>query len=329
MTAELLSRDNLLKYVSEEEIFGLFLKEVSLARRVCNDARGDQSPGCNFFIGDDGRLIFHDPSCKEWTGDCFHVAQKAWGLPFLETLKRINAELNVGLYDGYNRPSMTRAPIERVVRVRPEKTPTLIRVRTCDFTRLDKIYWSRHGVSLELLEEYQVHRAEKVWLKHGLWYQYNFYHPAYVYVLGDAVKVYMPALGGWTKRFVNNTDKNVWVHVQGYAQLPDSGDVLFITSSMKDVLTLVALGYPAIAFQGEGYPPPVGLMDSLKSRFKNIIVWYDNDDPGVQASINLTQDWGLDYINTPKDTPKDPADFVWNIGQQELKDYVSKKLQSL
>lgn len=69
--------------------------------------------------------------------------------------------------------------------------------------------------------------------------------------------------------------------------LPKNGDYLVITKSMKDVMTLYNLGIPAIAPISENCFLSESQYNKLKNKYKNLILLYDNDRPGLRAMINI------------------------------------------
>lgn len=75
--------------------------------------------------------------------------------------------------------------------------------------------------------------------------------------------------------------------------LPKQGDYLVVTKSLKDTMTLYNLGIPAIAPISENCFLSEAQYNKLKDRFKNIIVFYDNDRPGLRAMISIRKRFPL------------------------------------
>ena len=61
-------------------------------------------------------------------------------------------------------------------------------------------------------------------------------------------------------------------YVFGLAQLPNKGDILFITGGEKDVLSLSAHHFNAICFNSETAQIPRGIIESLSLRFLQYIL---------------------------------------------------------
>ena len=71
--------------------------------------------------------------------------------------------------------------------------------------------------------------------------------------------------------------------------IPVKGEKLIITKSYKDCRVLRNLGYTSIWNQNEGMIPPLYLLQDLSDRFNDIIIFYDNDNAGINAGIKLKQ----------------------------------------
>ena len=130
-------------------------------------------------------------------------------------------------------------------------------------------------------------------------------------------------------KWLSNTKKT---DVQGYIQLPDKGEKLIITSSLKDVMCLYAAGYNAIAMQSEMQIPHESLISELKDRFKVIEVLYDNDfdkesNPGQRVASQICDLYGFNNICIPSEfKSKDPSDLISNVGNfNELKNIINEQ----
>lgn len=109
-------------------------------------------------------------------------------------------------------------------------------------------------------------------------------------------------------------------------------DVVFVTSSLKDIAALDVIGIDAVAPHTEEGVIPRSILLELKEYYTHIYVGYNNDDTGVRQSIKVTnnnEDLGLKYWNVPKSIPysKDPADVLFHHDQNLLKECVFEKLK--
>ena len=101
----------------------------------------------------------------------------------------------------------------------------------------------------------------------------------------------------------------------GLEQLPAKGDTLFITGGEKDVFSLVSKGFYAICFNSETSNIPQSILKKLSYRFKHIVLLYDTDKTGLDASQkHVSQLAGLDVKRlilplTGTKSEKDISDF--------------------
>ena len=71
--------------------------------------------------------------------------------------------------------------------------------------------------------------------------------------------------------------------IQGIHMIPKYGEYLVITKSLKDVMCLYNYNIPSIAPGSETSFISDNQLSRLKQRFKKIIVFYDNDIPGING----------------------------------------------
>ena len=125
------------------------------------------------------------------------------------------------------------------------------------------------------------------------------------------------------KRFLTNWPSK---KVQGYEQLPKSGNLLVITKSMKDVMSLYSFGISAIAPNSENLFISENMLKDLKSRFKHILVIYDQDRAGKYNLGKIRKKYPeLNYFIIPKELKsKDFSDLVSNCGREKVKEYIKE-----
>lgn len=147
----------------------------------------------------------------------------------------------------------------------------------------------------------------------------------YAYKVYNNFKIYRPLADKYTKWRNNLTDYDI----QGYEQLPQKGDILFITKSMKDVMCLYEMGYPAISPSSESTFIPKDVLEQLKTRFKRIIILFDRDVAGVKRSRKLSQETGLEamFINK-KFKAKDVSDAVKANSFEEIKNWLNETIKN-
>ena len=116
--------------------------------------------------------------------------------------------------------------------------------------------------------------------------------------------------------------------LQGYWQLPESGEIVFLTSSLKDVMCLASLGYPSFALQSEMLVPSEETIKEAQERFKKVVVLYDNDfgkvsNPGQTMAAKICSKYDLTNLKIPSHyESKDISDLVKDHGIETAKDVI-------
>lgn len=186
-------------------------------------------------------------------------------------------------------------------------------------------YWKQYGITVKTLALYNVLPATKIWINGLLHHSSTEKDPVFLYVYGpNNIKSYRPYAPDKSDKW---RSKNINDIIQGFDQLPWIGDIVIITSSLKDVMMFHELGIPAIALNSETSILKEELVIHLRKRFKRIIVNYDNDVTGVESSIKYSNMYNLEYWNVPLKYKgcTDPSDLFLNHGLNVLLDELKKK----
>lgn len=204
-------------------------------------------------------------------------------------------------------------------------TETVIGIVRQEFTDVDINYWKQFNISINTLKKFNVNSI-KYYLCNGIVKgTYKRENPMYAYKVYNNFKIYRPLADKYTKWRNNLTDYDI----QGYEQLPQKGDILFITKSMKDVMCLHEMGYPAVSPSSESTFLPKDVLEQLKTRFKRIIILFDRDTAGVKRSRKLSRETGLEamFINK-KFKAKDVSDAVKANSFEEIKNWLNETIKN-
>lgn len=174
-------------------------------------------------------------------------------------------------------------------------------------------YWGRFGFTKSFMNFFNVHSlvsmrrvGKKIWGSvEG--------NPVFIYLFKKrgAFKAYRP-LDPMKDKFRGQSNGDI---LEGYDQLPPTGQHLFITSSLKDTMVLRMLGYLAVNPTSENSKRALYThVRELNSRFKNIYILFDNDKPGINAAASLSSDTGWKVLMLPTWSTKDPSDLVMKTG---------------
>jgi len=131
---------------------------------------------------------------------------------------------------------------------------------------------------------------------------------------GSLYKIYLPH--NPNKKFIK-----VQNYIQGMDQLNYDKEYLIITSSLKDLMAFVKLGYrnaEAIAPDSENTMIAEQYIKSLKKKYSKLCVLFDNDDAGINAAIKYQERYDMPYVVL--DMSKDLSDSVRDFGIQKVKE---------
>ena len=124
---------------------------------------------------------------------------------------------------------------------------------------------------------------------------------------------------------IYNLSKKV---LQGYHQLPKTGDLLVITKSMKDCMTFYSYGISAVAPSSESTFCSDKQIEEFKQRFKHIIVMYDQDKAGKHNMYKIRLNYPeLDYFVIPRYLKaKDFSDLRKLYGEEKTREFLNQCL---
>ena len=272
--------------------------------------RNDNHVTCSFFRGKSGNLYFKDfadGKCLTFEG----VVMEKYNCSYHEALRIIAKDF------GFT----SDAPVKKqVIKIQPKfegDKQTFIRVEVKDFTEAELKWWNSFGITKEILNKFKVYSCKTVFLNGYVYAQSAQHSPIYGYYFGkkeniEQWRIYMPKRKEF--RFIGNVSTKT---IQGYKQLPKSGKVVVITKSMKDCLSMYSFGIPAIAPNSETQFLTETMLNDLKKRFQYIVVFYDNDIPGIKNMRKLRKKYPeLNYFFIPRHyEAKDFSDFYKKYGR--------------
>jgi len=256
----------------------------------------DRKASCNIYLErKNGCYRLKDFGNDTYSGDCFNIVGKLKGLDcsnpkdFVEILQIINHDLCLGL--DYNHSmyvaSSPSKPVQNTETYKQSDSHKKIKPYSIvqqPFSAKETAFWQQYGITPELLKTYKVFSLKEFTSENNEGKSFTFYsidnEPIFGYVSKRYVKVYRPFSD---VRFLyggNLTDNYCF----GLEQLPAKGDTLFVTGGEKDVLSLVSRGFHAICFNSETCNIPQSIIKKLSYRFKHIVLVYDTDKTGLDAS---------------------------------------------
>lgn len=306
-----LHTETILNKISEYDIFRYYcpsFKQFGL--KFCSDLREDNAPSVSI-INWNGKLLYKDFGHPDHSFNCFDYVTKKFNCTFYDALRIIDNDFNLKLstQNAEIKFTMGYLAYRRESPADFKKVLTVIKKKRRPWNLEDKKFWSKYFVSSKILRMFDVEPISHYWINGA---RFACKSVTYAYRFGDKFKIYAPyeKENKWT----SNTNKDI---IQGYNQLPKTGNICIITSSLKDVMCLFQMGIPAIALQSEMQMPKKEIIQEIKTRFKKVAVFYDNDydnpnNPGqTMANKICKQYYPLKNIIIPDEYRiKDLSDYI-------------------
>lgn len=307
--------DWILSKVTEYDIYAKYIGQFKVGMIYNSPFRKDKNPSFGIYYSKRTKqLLFKDHG----TGECGNVVK----FVSLFTGKTEYNDILSDIVDKLNITNNTKLVSSKQY-IQP--TETVIGVVRQEFNDVDINYWKQFNISINTLKKFNVNSI-KYYLCNGIVKgTYKRENPMYAYKVYNNFKIYRPLADKYTKWRNNLTDYDI----QGYEQLPQKGDILFITKSMKDVMCLHEMGYPAVSPSSESTFLPKDVLEQLKTRFKRIIILFDRDTAGVKRSRKLSRETGLEamFINK-KFKAKDVSDAVKANSFEEIKNWLNETIKN-
>lgn len=304
--------DYILSRVSEYDIYARYIGQFKIGFIYNSPFREDKNPSFGIFRSrKTGKLLFKDHGNGQ-CGDVIKFVELYTGLTnYNDILKRIITDLSI--------KNNTKLKSTKEY----EPTETVIGIVRQDWTDIDKQYWSQFGITLDTLNKFNV-SSIKYYLCNGIVKGiYKEDNPMFAYKVYDHFKIYRPLADKYTK-WRNNLSE---ADIQGFQQLPEKGELLIITKSLKDVMCLYEMGIPAVSPSSESTFIPDKALEVLKKRFKRILICFDRDNPGIKNMRKISLKTGLKcFLVHKKFRAKDISDAVKNNGFEEIKQWLNKIL---
>jgi DNA primase len=315
-----ITKDFILSKINQESIMQYYTGlDVSSKKLMLSPFRNDHKVTCSFYKSKSDILYLHDFATNEHI-NCFQIVMKKFNVNYYEALDIIAKDF--GLIEGTH--SNKTAPI--IIQPLKETESARIQVQIKKYSNKELEWWKQFGISVKTLKKFHVFSIEHVFLNGELKFTSSDKCPIYGYYFGkdkngiEKWKIYFPLKTEY--RFLNNLSKKV---LQGYHQLPKTGELLVITKSMKDLMAMYEFGIPAVSPNSETLFVDDKKLEEFKQRFKHILVIYDQDKPGKHNMWLIRKQYPeLNYFYMPWYLAKDFTDSIKLVGIENMKEYVNE-----
>ena len=317
-----ITKDFILSKVNQESIMQHYTgQDVNSKKLFTSVLRTDNHITVGYYKSRSGILYMHDFATNEHL-DCWNVVMKLFNCSYYQALDIIAKDF--GLIEGNHQISTFK-----VIPEIKETESAKIQVQIKDYTQEELDWWLQFGINKKLLKKYHVYSLQHVFLNGELKFTSSPKCPIYGYYFGkdknseDKFKIYFPFRKEF--RFLNNVNKKT---LQGYKQLPKTGNLLVITKSMKDCISLHSFGIAACAPNSETLFINDKQLEEFKNRFNHILVIYDQDRSGRYNMSKIRKLYPeLNYFVIPKNYgSKDFSDLVRDYGIEKVKIFISEFL---
>lgn len=321
-----ITKELILSRFSEEQLMEYYLHVPVKKGLFRSPLRRDRNPTCSFYRNSSDTLIFKDFATGQHL-NVFGVVQEMFHCNYFEALRIIANDMGI-IHDRFLQKTPGKIN-ERPVKMQ-DKEVSKIQVEIQDFSDLELKWWGKYGITPEILKRFNVYSCKHVFLNGQLSAKSQQHCPIFGYYGGkipenkekmELWRCYFPKRKSY--RFITNWPAK---KIQGYDQLPKKGKLLIITKSMKDCMTLYSCGISACAPNSENLFISDSVLNELKKRFENIVVFYDNDRPGLLNMARIRKDHPeLVFISIPKEYgSKDISDFYKDHGRKETLNLIKK-----
>lgn len=312
-----MSLKDLLDKLDDYSIYSYYLGPFKPGKLMNSPLRSDDKiPSFAIFPTKDGVLLFKDHGSG--------VAGNALKFLKLYTGIETRSELERELLRIVRKTNPNESKRKTTYTYQNGLSETRIGIVRQPFTEVDKRYWKQFHISLDTLKRFNVFSIKYFLCNRVVRGTYKEDNPMYAYKVFDRFKIYRPLASKYTKWRTNLTNR----HVQGLAELPqEGGNLLIITKSLKDVMCLYEMGFDAIATSSETTFIPDDILESLRKKWKHIIILYDRDKTGMKTAREYSRRYGMDAVFVHKRfAAKDVSDAVRDNGFTYVKEWLTKTL---
>lgn len=316
-TAITMSIRDLLDKLDDYSIYSYYLGAFKPGKLMNSPLRPDDKiPSFAIFPSKTGDLLFKDHGTGE-SGNALKFVKLYRGIQTREKLER--ELLAIVRHMNPNQTIRTNTTCPRV-----SSGVTDIGIVRQPFNDVDKRYWKQFHISIDTLKKFNVFSIKYFLCNSVVRGTYKETSPMYAYKVYDKFKIYRPLAPKYTKWRTNLTNR----HVQGLAELPkEGGNLLIITKSLKDVMCLYEMGYYAIAASSETTFIPEDILQSLRSKWKHIVILYDRDRTGMLKARDYSKQYKFDAVFVHKKfKAKDVSDAVRDNGFENVKQWLKLTL---
>ncbi len=322
-----ITKEEILNKVKIIDLWYFYCKNFkTIDTSFISDLYEDENPSCRVLISNTGNLYYRDFGENHYFKDVFEYLMFKFNSTFYEVLSIISNDFNlrdcgvdpslkplIVLNAGYDQQ------LDRLVKVKSE-----INCIYQGFNLTDYNYWNSFGISLDTLNKGECFSTKSLTLDKNnkrYSYQYRKSSPIYTYQEYDINEKYIGKRIYFTfekkeRKWINDSSSEA---IQGIKLLPKNSDLLIISKAFKENCLFYELGYNSISLASESIVLKEHQFNHLKERFKEIVLWYDEDNAGRKTSYETSQKYGLKEVFLSEEC-KNITDFrLINSNEETIK----------
>ena len=307
MLDQILEEENILKIYDDYSIFSYYLGfEPEFNKAYHSPLRNDDDiPSFSIWKSSSGKILFKDFATGQ-KGDVFKFVSTLYGYTsILDTLSKINVDLDLGLIGGKEMPINGR----KIAKIKQPKQRKLINIEILSKIPPDKrfiLFWEQYGIKDEVLKMYNVTQVDTLKLTYD-----TKITPIYpkrltiAYRIGKQYQIYSPKEDNKPKQFINNFSEDIMF---GEQQIKNPKFII-ITKSFKEIMFFRQhFNWNTVSPRSESTMLSRRQMLRLLKFGVPIYVWFDNDIAGIKFQNEYVKEYPFLKPIRYKAEYKDPTD---------------------
>ena len=275
--------------------------QIRPGKNFRNPLYEDKNASCSVYFDRHANAFkMKDFGNDDYSGDCFWLVATVAGLDMKRDFQAIIDHIVSDLHLIVNDTSTSTGRQNRS-RIRPTKNTEQCKFMNDTHTRKDYhievkpfsaselAFWQRYGIRQEVLKKYNVKSLKTFEGYNRSNESYRIeattMEPMFAYSGNGYAKIYRPH--SKMRFFYGGEMPDLYCF--GLEQLPNKGDMVFITGGEKDVMSLAAHGFNAISLNSETATVPESLIQMLARKFRHIVFLYDMDETGRRESARQAE----------------------------------------
>jgi hypothetical protein len=319
--ADDITADLIYSKIDDYDIYRYYMGDFKVGTAICNHHRGDKNPSFVIYAGESGHLFHRDYADENFRGGPFDLIGQIYaGLNYDGALKKVAHDFWIADSSSMDYKKITSKYVKPTIDM---KRHALIQVSARKWDEKDLAYWLQYGIAQEQLRREDVY-CVKEW---SLNRRKQYIGPGelcFAYRYSEGFKVYYPFHPKDTKWFGNITINTV----ENLSVLKKATTVL-ITKAKKDRMCLQNL-FPDLAILSVQNESRACFNEAFVSALAGKEVWinYDSDEAGVKNCKKITEEFGYNYINVPRQYLSDKIKDFSDLYKQEGSDPIFKYFKS-